>query len=82
MAQWYKNPTASVGDTRDRSLIPGSARSPGGGNDHHSSIALEIPWTEEPAGLVSGVAKNQTQPSIHTCTLGYHHQEMGRLEIK
>ena len=27
-----KNPSASVGDAGDRGLIPGSGRSPGGGN--------------------------------------------------
>ena len=33
-------------------LIPGSGRSPGGGNDNHSSmLAWRIPWTEEPGGL-------------------------------
>ena len=27
-----KNPSANAGDIRDRGLIPGSGRSPGGGN--------------------------------------------------
>ena len=37
-------------DVRDLDLIPGSERSPGGGNSNHSSIfAWRIPWTEEPA---------------------------------
>ena len=32
----------------------------GEGNGNHSSIlAWRIPWTEEPGGLVHGVAKNQ-----------------------
>ena len=38
----------------DWGSIPGSGRSPGGGNDNplqHS--CLEIPWTEEPGGLQS-----------------------------
>ena len=44
-----KNPPANAGDA---GLIPGSGRSPGGGNGNHSSIlAWEIPWTEEPGGL-------------------------------
>ena len=35
-------------------LIPGSGRSPGEGNDNHSSIlAWRIPWTEEPGGIQS-----------------------------
>ena len=29
-----KNPSANVGDTGDRGLIPGSGRSPGGGDDN------------------------------------------------
>ena len=28
---------------------------------HFSVLAWEIPWTEEPGGLVHGVAKSQTQ---------------------
>ena len=39
---------ASAGDARDSDLIPGSGRSPRGGNDNHSSILdWGIPWTEE-----------------------------------
>ena len=39
---------------RDVSSIPGSGRSPGGGNGTHSSVsAWEIPWTEEPGRLQS-----------------------------
>ena len=34
--------------------IPGSRRSPGEGNDNPpSTLAWEIPWTEEPGGLPS-----------------------------
>ena len=36
------------------SSIPRWGRSPGGGNDSHSSIlAWKIPWTEKPGGLMS-----------------------------
>ena len=46
-----KNLPASVGD---KGLIPGSGRSPGEEMATHSSIlAWEIPWIEEPGGLVS-----------------------------
>ena len=38
-----KNWPADAVDIRDRSLIPGSGRSPGGGNGN------PIPWMEEPA---------------------------------
>ena len=49
-----KNPPTNAGDARDMSLISGSGRSPGGGKVTHSSIlAWEIPWTEEPGGLLS-----------------------------
>ena len=38
----------------DLGLIPGSGRSPGEGNDNHSSIlAWKSPWTEEPSRLQS-----------------------------
>ena len=44
--------------------IPGSGRSPGEGNDNHSSILLgRIPWTEEPGGLQSmGLQSQKRQP--------------------
>ena len=49
-----KNPPAKAGDTREEGSIPGSARSPGGGQATHSSIlAWRIPGTEEPGGLLS-----------------------------
>ena len=40
-----KNPTANAGDTRDVAFIPGTGRSPGGGNDNPHSIL---------AGIISG----------------------------
>ena len=44
-----KNLAANAGDTGDSGLIPGSGRSPGGGNGNHSrALAWNIPWTEEP----------------------------------
>ena len=33
---------------------------------HSSILARIIPWTEEPGGLVYGVAKNQARLSTHT----------------
>ena len=48
---------------RDIGSIPGSGRSPGGGNDNRCSIlALRIPRTKEPGGLQTdhGHAKNWT----------------------
>ena len=47
-----KSPPVNAGDLRDRVLIPGSGRSPGGGHATYSIIlAWRIPWTEEPGGL-------------------------------
>ena len=47
-----KSPPASAEDVRDAGSIPGSGRSPGGGNPLPYSC-LENPWTEEPGGLWS-----------------------------
>ena len=63
---------ANAGDV---DLIPGSGRSPGGGNGNSSTLAWEIPWTEESGGLQfmgwqrtghNLVTKQQQQ----TCILG------------
>ena len=44
-----KNPTRSAGDAGS---IPGSGRSPGGGNGNPLQyFCWRIPWTEEPGGL-------------------------------
>ena len=44
-----KESACNVGDPGS---IPGSGRSPGGGNGNPLSIlAWKIPWTEEPGGL-------------------------------
>ena len=49
-----KSPSATVGDTRNAGLIPGSRISPGGGNGNPLQYSCwEIPWTEEPGGLPS-----------------------------
>ena len=55
--------------------VPGSERSPGGGNGTHSgTLAWEIPWPEEPGRLQSvGLQKSRTQLSNETtelCSLG------------
>ena len=47
-----KNLPANAGDVRDKGLIPGSGRSPEGGNGKLLPC-LEILWTEEPGGLQS-----------------------------
>ena len=44
----------NAGDVRDTGSIPGSGRSPEGGNATHCSILVwRIPWTEEPGGFQS-----------------------------
>ena len=46
---------------------PGSGRSPGGGHGSTlSMLAWRIPWTEEPGGLVRGIAESDTaaQPAL------------------
>ena len=48
-----ENLPANGGDAGDTGLIPGSERSPGGGNgveNHSSVLAWEISWTVEPGG--------------------------------
>ena len=47
-----KNLPARAGDAEASGSIPGSERSPGGGNGNPLHIlAWRIPWTEEPGGL-------------------------------
>ena len=49
-----KNPPANSGNSRDASSIPGSGRSPGGGNDNCFRIlSWETPWAEELGELES-----------------------------
>ena len=56
-----KNPLASADDVRDVGLVPGSGRSPGEGNNTHSSILVwRIPWTEESGGLQSMGSQSRT----------------------
>ena len=48
----------SACNTGDPGSIPGSGRSPGGGQDNHSNIlAWRIPWRVEPGGLQSIVSQ-------------------------
>ena len=60
-----KTPPSMQGDKEDASLIPGSGRSPGGGNGNTLQyLAWRIPRTEEPGGLQSmGSRKSQTRLS-------------------
>ena len=54
MAPVVKNPLVNTGDIRDAGSVPGSGRSPGGGQGHPLQYSyLENPRTEEPGGLQS-----------------------------
>ena len=67
VTQVVKNLSANVGD---KGSIPGSGRSPGGGNGN----SLQYSCLENPMdrgawwATVHGVAKGQTQLSVHTHT--------------
>ena len=39
---------------------------------HSSTLAWKIPWTEEPGGLVHGVAKSRTRLSDFPFTFHFH----------
>ena len=60
-----KNPPANAGDAGDMDLIPGSGRSPGGGNGNAlQRSSLENPMEREAwRAAVHGVARCQTQLS-------------------
>ena len=62
-----KNPSASTGDLRDKCLIPGSGRCPGGGNGNlpqysclKNSMNRGDLWA-----TVHGVSKSWTRLSVH-----------------
>ena len=63
-----KNLPANAGDAGDVGSIPGSGRSPGGGNGTLLQYScLENPMEREPWwATVRGVAKSQTRLSMQT----------------
>ena len=62
MAQVVKNPAVNAGDSRGIGLIPGSARSPGGGSGYPLQYSCWENLMDRGAWLttVHGVAKNWT----------------------
>ena len=60
-----KESPANAEDTRDTGSIPGSGRSPGGGNSNplQYSCLWDISWREAWRTTVHGVPKNCTQLS-------------------
>ena len=72
-----KNPPANVGDMREDDLIPGSGRSPGGGNgnlllySHLENSMDKWAWW----ATVHGVSKSQIQLSTHEgCCVSFHNK--------
>ena len=63
-----KNPPASVGDARDTGSIPGSRKSPGGGNDNQYSFLGNSMDRGARQGTVHGVAESQTRLCTHIHT--------------
>ena len=63
-----KNPPANAGDTRDVCLIPGSGRSPGGGNGNLLQYScLEYPMDRgAKQALVHGIAESDTSEWLST----------------
>ena len=43
---------------------------------HSSALAWKIPWTEEPAATVHGVAKSRTRLNDFTFTFHFHQQKI------
>ena len=64
MYNTIKNPPASAGEARDTGSIPGSARSPRGGNSPLQYSCLENPMDRgEPGGLqYMGSQRDTTEP--------------------
>ena len=67
MAQWVNNPTANAGDAMNVGSIPGSGKSPGGGNGNPLQYSCLKHSMDRGAwrAAVHGVAKSQTQLSTH-----------------
>ena len=70
VALMVKNPPSKAGDPRDVGLIPGSKRSPRGGNGNPLQYScLENPMDREAwQAAVHGVVKSRTQLSDFTFT--------------
>ena len=73
-----KEPACNAGDTEDKSLIPGSGKSPGEGHGKPLQyFAWRIPWTEEPGGLQSIGHKEShtTEVTERSTSLYYYNYE-------
>ena len=65
MAQWVNNPTANAGDAMNVGSIPGSGKSPGGGNGNPLQYSCLKHSMDRGAWLatVHGAAKSHAQLS-------------------
>ena len=74
MALAIKSPPANAGDVRDAGLIPGSGKTPGGGNGNPLQYSgLENPTDREARwAAVHGVAKSWIHLSDFTLTFHFH----------
>ena len=64
-----KYPSSTAGDARDVGSVPGSERSPGGGNGNPHQYCLENSMDRVWWSIVHGVAKSQkTNDHTHTHT--------------
>ena len=59
-----KNPSASAGDVRDLQSLHQEDPLEEGMATHSSFLAWRIPWTEEPGGLVHGVAEFDPEATL------------------
>ena len=76
-----KNPPANAGGTGDTGSIPGSGRSPGGGNGNpvqYSCLGQRSrqAWTEEPGGLQSmgSLRVGQDLATEHSCPQWWYYR--------
>ena len=74
-----KNPPANLGDAGDAGSIPGSVRSPGGGNDNplqysclDNSMGREV-WLANVHG-----ARKESDATEHTVPTADHHADFSR----
>ena len=69
MAQQVKNLLVNAADVGDTRLIPGSGRSPEGGNGNLLQYScMKIPQKEEPGGLSSPEGHKESDMTEHTHT--------------
>ena len=81
-----KNPPANAGGTGDLGLIPGSGRSPGGGNGNPFQYSCLENLMDRGVwrAIFHGVTKSQTRLSTHECmwvtvrTLRSHYMSLSR----